>query len=85
MWAARAAKMDFRWKLGKGDKIRFWEDQCFDTCSLAIQFLDIYSIVNEQGCTITKAWDGVCRGKLPRVLWVTGYDPKLQDMIGFLQ
>jgi hypothetical protein len=59
MWAARAAKMGFRWKLGKGDKIIFWEDQWFGTCSLAIQFWDIYSIVNEQECTIKEAWDGV--------------------------
>jgi hypothetical protein len=26
LWAARVAKMGYRWKLGKGDKIRFWED-----------------------------------------------------------
>jgi hypothetical protein len=47
MWAARAAKMSFRWKLGKWDKVRFWEDQWFITYSLAIQFWDIYSIMNE--------------------------------------
>jgi hypothetical protein len=35
------------------------EDQWFGTCSLAIQFWDIYSIVNEHECTIKEAQDGV--------------------------
>jgi hypothetical protein len=25
---------------------------------LAIQFWDVYTIVNEQGCTLAEAWDG---------------------------
>jgi hypothetical protein len=28
------------------------------TCSLAIQFWEIYSIINEQGITVREAWDG---------------------------
>jgi hypothetical protein len=28
---------------------------------------------------------GYYRGKLPRVPWAIGYNPKLQDMIGSLQ
>jgi hypothetical protein len=47
MWASKAAKLEFRWHLGNGRKVRFWEYLWFDTCSLAIQFWDIYSIVNE--------------------------------------
>lgn len=26
MWAAKAAKMGYRWKIGDGRKVRFWED-----------------------------------------------------------
>jgi hypothetical protein len=46
MWAAKAAKME------NGKKIRFWEDLWFGSYSLAIQYWDIYSIVNEKGLTI---------------------------------
>jgi hypothetical protein len=35
-----------------GKKIRFWEDLWFGSYSLAIQYWDIYSIVNEKGITI---------------------------------
>jgi hypothetical protein len=38
MWAAEAAKMGYRWKLGNGQKIRFWCDVWFGNCSLAILF-----------------------------------------------
>jgi hypothetical protein len=38
MGAAKAAKMGFRWQVGNGKKIRFWEDCWFGSCSLAIQF-----------------------------------------------
>jgi hypothetical protein len=31
----------------------------FGTCSLAIQFWEIYSITNEQGCSMRDAWDGL--------------------------
>jgi hypothetical protein len=39
--------------------VRFWEDLWFGSCSLAIQFWDLYSIINEQGCTVRDAWNGV--------------------------
>jgi hypothetical protein len=58
LWAAQAAKMGYRWHVDDGTKIRFWEDHWFGSCSLAIQYWDIFSIVNEQGCTIKDAWDG---------------------------
>jgi hypothetical protein len=56
--AAQAAKMEFRWNVGNGRRVRFLEDQWFGTCSLAIQYWEIYLIVNEHGCTIREAWDG---------------------------
>jgi hypothetical protein len=58
-WAAQTAKLGYRWHIGDDRKVGFWEDVWFGTYSLAIQFWDIYSIVNEQGKTVRDAWDGV--------------------------
>jgi hypothetical protein len=46
MWAAQVATMGFRWKVGKGDS-RFWKDVWLGSSSLAIQYWELYSIVNE--------------------------------------
>jgi hypothetical protein len=59
MWAAKAAKMGFRWKVGDGKKIKFWEDNWLGSSSLAVQFWDLYVIVNEKTGTIQELWDGV--------------------------
>jgi hypothetical protein len=59
LWAAGAAKMGYRWHIGDDTKIIFWEDHWFGSCSLAIQYWEIFSIVNEHGITIREAWDGV--------------------------
>jgi hypothetical protein len=58
MWAAKAAKMGFRWCVGNGKKIKFWEDNWLGTSSLAIQFWELYVIVNEKTGTIADLWDG---------------------------
>jgi hypothetical protein len=58
IWAAQAAKIGFKWNVGNEMRVRFWEDQWFGTCSLAIQYWEIYLIVNEHGCTVREAWDG---------------------------
>ena len=58
MWAAHAAKVGYRWKVGKGTKVLFWEDIWFGQCSLAVIFWDLYIIANEQHCTIDSVWDG---------------------------
>jgi hypothetical protein len=58
MWAAQAAKFGYRWKVGNGRSIRFWEDNWLG-CSLLIQFWPIYRIVNEKGKTLAELWDGV--------------------------
>jgi hypothetical protein len=50
--------MGFRWKYGDGRRIRFWKDQWFGTCSLAIQFYELYTIVNEHGISLREAWNG---------------------------
>jgi hypothetical protein len=59
LWIARVAKFGYRWKLGNEAKVRFWEDVWVGTSSIAIQFWDIYFIVNEQNKTVAELWDGV--------------------------
>jgi hypothetical protein len=39
-------------------KVRFWEDNWLGTSSLAIQFWDLYVIVNEKTSTVADLWDG---------------------------
>jgi hypothetical protein len=57
MCAAHAEKVGYRWKVGRCDKVLFWEDIWFDHCSLAIIFWDLYVIANEQNFTISTVWD----------------------------
>jgi hypothetical protein len=58
-WAAQTAKLGYRWYIGDGRRVRFWEDVWFGTCSLATQYWNIYSIINEQGKTVRDVWDRV--------------------------
>lgn len=58
LWAAKAAKIGYCWKIGNGRKVKFWEDQWFGSSSLAIQYWDLYTIVNEQNATVATLWDG---------------------------
>jgi hypothetical protein len=48
MWAALAAGMGYRWIIGDGKKIRFWEDNWLGSSSLAIQYWKLYRWVNEK-------------------------------------
>ena len=41
MWAGQAARMGFRWKIGDGRRVKFWEDNWLGTSSLAIQFWNL--------------------------------------------
>jgi hypothetical protein len=36
LWAAQATQMGYKWKSENGRRFRFWKDQWFGTCSLAI-------------------------------------------------
>uniref|UniRef100_A0A0A9B5C6 Reverse transcriptase zinc-binding domain-containing protein n=1 Tax=Arundo donax TaxID=35708 RepID=A0A0A9B5C6_ARUDO len=58
LWAARVAKMGYRWQVGKRNKIRFWEDNWVGTSSLPIQYWDLYVLVNGQTASIAEIWDG---------------------------
>jgi hypothetical protein len=57
-WAAKAARLGYRWKIGNGEKILFWEDNWLGTSSLAIQFWKLYTLVNEKNKTVAELWDG---------------------------
>jgi hypothetical protein len=59
LWAANVARMSYRWKVGNGSKIRFWEDVWVGNSSLAIQYWELYCLVNEQNMSIAELWDGV--------------------------
>jgi hypothetical protein len=52
MWAAKATKIGYQWKVWNGKKIKFWEDHWFGSSSLAIQYWEIYFLVNEHNGTI---------------------------------
>ena len=58
MEVVKAIKFGYRWIVGDGKKIRFWEDTWFGTSPLATQFWEIYTLCNEQNTTISDAWDG---------------------------
>jgi hypothetical protein len=58
LWAANVARMGYRWQVGDGVSIRFWEDVWLGNTSLAIQYWELYCIVNEQNKTIAELWDG---------------------------
>jgi hypothetical protein len=46
--------MGYQWKVGDAKKIKFWEDHWFGTCSLPIQYWEVYFLVNEQNKTIAE-------------------------------
>jgi hypothetical protein len=58
IWAAEAATMGYTWKLGNGNKVLFWSDVWFGSCSFAFLYWDLYNIVNEPQLIVSQAWDG---------------------------
>jgi hypothetical protein len=58
LWAANVARMGCRWKIGNGKSVRFWEDIWLGSSSLAIQYWEIYYLVNEQNKSVEELWDG---------------------------
>jgi hypothetical protein len=58
MWAARAASVGYRWKIGNGKRVRFWEDNWLGHSSLAVQFWDLYIVVNGETGNVADLWDG---------------------------
>jgi hypothetical protein len=58
MWAVNATKFGYRWKIGDGLQVKFWEDTWFGTSPLAVQFWDLYCVCNEQLVVVSEVWDG---------------------------
>jgi hypothetical protein len=58
MWATQAVRCGYKWHVGNGKSIKFWEDVWFGNSPLATQYWDIYYIVNQQTKTIEELWDG---------------------------
>ncbi|WVZ69867.1 hypothetical protein U9M48_018590 [Paspalum notatum var. saurae] len=58
LWAAKAARMGYRWRIGNGKRVKFWEDNWLGTSSLAIQFWNLYVLVNEKSKSVAELWDG---------------------------
>ena len=52
MRAAAVAKMGYRWHIGNGKKCKFWEDNWLGSSSLAIQYWEIYVLINEKDVLI---------------------------------
>jgi hypothetical protein len=53
MWATKAVRLGYRWKMGNGKRIRFWEDLWLGS----IQFWELYCIVNKKCMIIVELWD----------------------------
>jgi hypothetical protein len=58
MGAAEAVRFGYKWKIGNGRSVRFWEDIWFGNTNLATQFWDIYFVSNQQTKTVRDIWDG---------------------------
>ena len=59
MSAVHATKMGYRWIIGNGKRVRFWEDNWLGSSSLAIQYWSLYRYVNEKNQSVADLWDGV--------------------------
>lgn len=44
---------------GNCRKVKFWEDNWLGLSSLAIQYWEIYILVNEKAASVANLWDGV--------------------------
>jgi hypothetical protein len=53
MWATKVVRLGYRWKMGNGKRIRFWEDLWLGS----IQFWKLYCIVNKKCMIIVELWD----------------------------
>jgi hypothetical protein len=48
VWAMQAAMISIHWKLGSGEKVRFWEDQWLGNTSLVIYTGPCMSLMNNK-------------------------------------
>jgi hypothetical protein len=54
--AAQAIKFGYRWVVGNGQKIHFWEGTWFGIDPLAVQFWELYSVCNEKTKCVADIW-----------------------------
>ena len=54
----KAVKLGYKWSVGNGRSVKFWEDIWFGNSPLATQFWDLYCIANDKNKTIVDTWDG---------------------------
>ncbi|XP_073355154.1 uncharacterized protein [Aegilops tauschii subsp. strangulata] len=59
LWAIKAAKIGFSWKVGNGKSVRFWEDRWTGNATLATSCWELYNIANTTNVSISEVWDGV--------------------------
>jgi hypothetical protein len=58
MWAIQTAKIGYTWKVGNGKKFDFGKTSGkVIPIWLAIQYRNLYTIVNEKGKTIAQVWN----------------------------
>ena len=51
-------RVGYKWNVGDGKLVRFWEDTWYGNTPLATQYWDLYVLVNEKNKTIAEIWDG---------------------------
>jgi hypothetical protein len=73
LWTAKAANMGYQYKVGNGKRVKVWKDHGFGSCSLAIQYWEVYYLVNEQNHTTFDLCDGVSL----EVTFRRCFDPRL--------
>ena len=57
-WALQAMKLGYKWHVGNGRMVRFWEDTWHGNAPLATQCWDLYYLVHEKNKIIVELWDG---------------------------
>jgi hypothetical protein len=71
--------MGYRWVVGDGTKVRFWEDTWFGSAPLAVQSWDLYCVCNEKTKTVAEIW---VQGELRLSFRRTFIDQMLQSLGG---
>ena len=62
-WDLEGIRPFFRWNLGNGNKISFWNGNWVGDSSLKNHFWEVYEICQQQQCAVSEVWDG-CSLKL---------------------
>jgi hypothetical protein len=48
MWASKAVKFGYKWEIGNGGTIHFWEGTWFINAPFATKYYDFYFASNQQ-------------------------------------